>query len=187
MSRRYFLKVVWTLALALPVLGQMPPEEAPKPVFIQSFRQGHTRVSGESVEINLDPANPTCKVRVKESSGLNRYQLTCIPQRVGPEDPKIFGWHIWLADMHHKIYDNILSSSPNPAENKVQIDWLDPGRFPKIPLKALRIIKVDDFYCVIQVLDVHFGHPPDPYPDRLVLSVKFTNADPRVANAAAMQ
>lgn len=163
--------------------GQMTPDPAPKPVFLQSFRQGHTRVTEETFELDLDSANPGCKVRVRDSSGLYRYQVNCVPERVDQGDPRILGWHIRLTDLHHKIYDDLFLNTPNPADDKVQIGWLDPGRFPKIALKAERTIKVDDFYCWMQVQDAHFNHPPEPYLDRMVVNLKFSNTDPRTSIA----
>jgi hypothetical protein len=164
--------------------AQMPPDPAPKPVFVQSFRQGHTRVTEQSFELDLDSANPGCKVRVRDSSGLYHYQVNCVPERVGQGDLRILGWHIRLVDLHHKIYDDLLLTVPNPADDKVQIGWLDPGPFPKIALKAQRTIKLDGFYCQMQVQEAHFSHPPDPYLDRMVVNLRFSNSDPRAVAAA---
>lgn len=161
----------------------MPPEPAPRPVFLQSFRQGHTRITEESFQLALDPANPGCKVRVRDSSGLYRYQLICVPERVDQGDPRILGWRIRLLDMHHKIYDDLFVSTPNPAEDKVQIGWFDPGPFPTIGLKAERTVRVDEFYCQMQAQEAHFAHPPEPYIDRMVINLKFSNSDPRVASS----
>jgi len=163
----------------------MAPDQAPKPVFLQSFRQGHTRVTEEAFELDLDPTNPGCKVRVRDSSGLYRYQVNCVPERVDQNDPRIIGWHIRLVDLHHKIYDDLFLPTPNPVEDKLQIGWLDPGPFAKIGLKAERTIKVDDFYCWMQVQDVHFGHPPSPYLDKMVVAMKFSNTDPRSSEVKA--
>jgi hypothetical protein len=163
----------------------MTPDAPPTPVFVQSFRQGHTRVTEQSYEIDLDPANPTCKVRIKDSSGLNRYQVNCVAENAGTTTAEILGWHIRLVDLNHKIYSDVLMTSPNPAEDKTQIGWLDAGRFPKIPTKAPRIIKVDSFYCLMQVQELHFGHPPAPYLDRMVVNLKFSNSDPRPTLAIA--
>lgn len=183
MSTQFLFSALIMLMAAFPAFPQMAPDAAPKPVFLQSFRQGHARVTEESFELDLDPANPGCKARVKDSSGSYRYQVVCVPERVGQGDERILGWHIRLVDMHHKIYDDLLLSDPNPAEDKVQVGWLDPGPFAKIGLKAARVIRVDGFYCWMQVQDAHFSHPPAPYLDRMVVDLKVTNADPRLGAA----
>jgi hypothetical protein len=184
MNRSLFVIALMILVVAGGAKSQMAPDPAPKPVFLQSFRKGHARVTEESFELDLDPANPGCKARVRDSSGLYRYQVNCVPERPGQGDQRILGWHIRLVDLHHKIYDDVFLSTPNPAEDKVEIGWLDPGPFAKIGLKAQRTIKVDDFYCLLQVQEAHVAHPPEPYLDRLVVSLKFTNSDPRNAPPA---
>ncbi len=181
MNRRWIAASLMMLGAWIDALPQMAPDPAPKPVFLQSFRQGHTRITEESFQLDLDPANPGCKVRVRDSSGLFRYQVICAAEHVEQGDPRILGWHIRLIDTHHKIYDDLLLSTPNAAEDKVQIGWLDPSPFPKIGLKAERTIKVDDFYCWMQVQEARFAHPPAPYLDRMVVNLKFLNTDPRTA------
>jgi len=183
MNRSLIASALMILVLTIGAASQMAPDPAPKPVFLQSFRQGHTRVTEETLELDLDPANPGCKARVRDSSGLYRYQVNCVPERADG-DPRILGWHIRLIDLHHKIYDDVFLSTPNPAEDKVQIAWLDPGPFAKIGLKAQRTIKVDEFYCLLQVQEAHVAHPPEPYLDHLVVSLKFSNSDPRIASPA---
>ena len=185
MNRKLPVTALMILVTGLWSSAQMARDPAPKPVFVQSFRQGHTRVTDESFEVDLDPVNPSCKVRVRDSSGLYRYQLNCVPERVGQGDQRILGWHIRLVDLHHKIYDDLLLTTPNPSEDKVQIGWLDPGPFPKIALKAQRTIKLDGFYCLLQVQDAHFGHPPEPYLDRMVVNLRFSNTDPRTTPSAS--
>jgi hypothetical protein len=180
MNRQLIVSALMVLVAAVGAAAQMAPDAPPKAAFLQSFRKGHTRVTEESFELDLDPANPGCRVRVRDSSGLYRYQVNCVPERVDG-DQRILGWHIRLADLHHKIYDDVFLSTPNPAEDKVQIGWLDPGPFAQIGLKAQRTVKVDDFYCLLQVQEAHVAHPPAPYLDRLVVSLKFSNSDPRIA------
>lgn len=179
MNRKVIASALIILATAIGAEAQMAPDAAPKPVFLQSFRKGHARVTEETFELDLDPANPGCKARVRDSSGQYRYQVNCVPERVGQGDQRILGWHIRLADLHHKIYDDLLLSSPNPADDKAEIGWLDPGPFAKIGLKAQRTIRVDDFYCMLQVQEAHVAHPPEPYLDRMIVNLRFSNSDPR--------
>jgi hypothetical protein len=184
MNRRIWFASLILWVMPLGGFAQMAPDAAPKPVFLQSFRQGHTRVTEESFQLDLDPANAGCRARVRDSSGLFRYQVNCIPEYANQADLRILGWHVRLVDLHHKIYDDLLLGTPNSADDKTQIGWLDPSPFPKIGLKAERTIKVDDFYCWMQVQEVHFAHPPSPYLDHMVVNMKFSNSDPRTLPAA---
>jgi hypothetical protein len=147
-------------------------------VYVESFRKGSTRVIEQSVEVDLDPHNSTCEIRVKDQSGKNRYSFGCVPQRAGPGDDRITAWQVKLADLHHRIYPNVFLRTPDPTEDHTQIGWLDPGKFAKIALNTERVVKVDNFYCVFQVTDSHFVAPGQPYLDHLTLDVRFTNTMP---------
>ena len=147
-------------------------------VYVESFRKGRTQVTEQALEVSLDPRNPTCEVRVKDQSGQDRYLFACAPQRAGEGDDRIVGWQVRLADLHHKLYSNVLMPSPDVMEDKTQIGWLDPGKFAKIPLTTERVIKVDNFYCVFQVKDHHFTSQEHPYLDHMTLAVRFTNTLP---------
>ena len=153
-------------------------QTVPAPVFVESFHRARTRVAEESFELQLDPRNATCQIRVKDQSGLDHYQLFCSPQRVGGGDERILSWQIRLPDLHHNMYENLLLPTIDSTQDHVQIGWLDPSKFARIPVTAMRVIKVDGFYCVIQVTDFHFSAPPAPYLDRMVVHVKFTNTNP---------
>lgn len=160
-------------------------QSAPPPVFVESFHRARTRIAEESFELQLDPKNTTCQIRVKDQSGLDRYQLFCSPQRVGGGDERILSWQIRLSDLHHRMYENLLMPTPDSTQDHVQIGWLDPGKFARIPLATMRVVKVDGFYCVIQVTGFHFSTPQTPYLDHMVVNVKFTNANPlAVADSA---
>jgi hypothetical protein len=146
--------------------------------YVESFRKGTTRVTEQTMQVDLDPQNATCEIRVKDQSGKNRYSFVCAPQRAGPGDDRIIGWQVKLADLNHRIYGNVLMATPDPTEDHAQIGWLDPGKFAKISLNTERVVKVDKFYCVFRVTESHFVAPGQPYLDRMTLSVQFTNTMP---------
>jgi hypothetical protein len=149
-------------------------------IYVESFRKGSTRVMESTFEVALDPQNPTCRIRVKDQSGRDRYELACAPQRVGAGDERIVSWQVRLEDLHHKIYPNVLMSATDASEDKTQIGWFDPGKFAKIPLTTERVIKVDSFYCVLQAKDHHFVTQEQPYLDRMTLDIHFTNTMPHM-------
>jgi hypothetical protein len=153
-------------------------QTSPSFVYVESFRRGPTQVREEALEVDLDPHNSTCEIRIKDQAGRDRYRFFCTPQRVGEGDERILGWQVGLADLHHKQYRNVLMSFPDAAEDKIQIGWLDPGKFAKIPLTKERVIRVDGFYCVVQVKDHHFVTQEQLYLDRMKLDVLFTNTLP---------
>lgn len=165
------------MALGLLAFAMMAQDKASF-VYVESFRKGPTRITEVNYEVVLDAGNPTCQIHVKDQSGRDRYVFACVPQRVGQGDDRIIAWQVRLEDLHHKMYANLLMASPDVTEDHVQIGWLDPGKFAKIPLATERVIKIDSFYCVVQVKDSHSATPEQPYLDHLTLDVRFTNTLP---------
>jgi hypothetical protein len=150
-------------------------------VYVESFRKGPARVTESSYEMELDLKNPFCQIRVRDQGARERYLFVCEPQRVGHGDERITAWQVRLADLHHKIYPNVLMATPDVTQDQAQIGWLDPGKFAKIPLTTERVIKVDSFYCVVRVKESHFATQEQPYLDRMTLEVRFTNVLPHSA------
>lgn len=146
--------------------------------YVESFRKGPTRITEQTLQVDLDPKNSTCEIRVKDQNGKDRYSFGCVPQRAGPGDERITSWQVKLADLHHRIYPNVFMTTPDATEDRIQIGWLDPGKFAKIGLNTERVVKVDNFYCVFQVTDSHFIAPGQPYLDHLTLEVRFRNTMP---------
>lgn len=170
MTRKWWPVACAALLMSVPVWAQLQ--------YAESFRKGPTKITEQSFEVELDPKNPSCRIRIKDLSGIERYVLSCVPQRVGSEDDRILAWEIRLADVHHKIYPNVLMSSPDASQDKRQIWLLDPGKYARIPLEAQRVIRVDSFYCVVQVKDAHFATQEQPYLERMTVDIKFTNSKP---------
>lgn len=167
-----------SVAAVLLTAGALRTQTSASFAYVESFRKGSTRVLEQTYEVDLDPRNSTCAIRVKDQNGRDRYQFNCTPERSSPGDRRIVGWQIKLADLNHKIYSNVLLISPDAAQDQTQIGWLDPGKFAKIALTRERVVKVDSFYCVFQVTDSHFVTPDQPYLDHLTLAVRFTNTIP---------
>jgi hypothetical protein len=181
MIRRKMIRVVESVAAICLLTAAAQAQSAPRTVYAESFRQGATRITEESVEAKLDPQNRTYRDRIKDSHGTDRYILTVTSQ--GPEgDNKITSWHVKLADLHHSIYANILLASQEPsADAKNNLWWLNPDQFAPVPIRARRIMKVDSFYVVIQVGDYHFTPLDSPYLDSMSVTFSFSNSDPRTA------
>jgi len=148
-------------------------------IYAESFRKGTTRITEESFEAKLTPQNATYREMIKDTHGNDRYELTIVPQ--GPEgDNKITSWRVRLRDLHHSIYSNILLAEQQPStEAKNNLWWLDPNQFGPVPIRARRVMKVDGFYVVLQVKDLHFTPLDSPYLDSMAVQFTFTNSDPR--------
>jgi hypothetical protein len=176
MLRHYQFATITVVAFACAALAQTEATF----VYVESFRKGPTHITESASEVVLTPQSPTCRIVVKDQSGKDRYELGCFPQFASETDQRIVSWQVRVADLRHKIYTNVLASAVDPTEDRTQVGWLDPGKFARIPITRERIVKVDGFYCALQVKDYHFVNPGVPYLDRMTLAVRFTNSMPHM-------
>jgi hypothetical protein len=148
-------------------------------IYAESFRKGVTHILEDKFEARLSPGTPTYRERIKDSAGNDRYELTITSQ--GPAgDNKITAWRVQLRDLHHTIYNNLLFENQEPSqEAKNNLWWLNPNPFGPVPIRAKRIVKVDGFYVIFQVKDLHFTPLDSPYLDSMVVQFELTNSDPR--------
>jgi hypothetical protein len=59
-----------------------------------------------------------------------------------------------------------------------------PSNTAAVPVRARRIMKVDNFYVVFEVKAYHFTPPESPYLDSMTVQVEFRNTDPRQAESS---
>jgi len=150
-------------------------------IYAESFRKGATQITEANFDARLTPENATYRELIKDSHGGDRYEVTIVPQ--GPEgDNQITSWRVKLRDLHHGIYSNILLEDQRPSTDpRNNLWWLTPNPFGPVPVRARRIMKVDGFWVVIQVKDLHFTPLDSPYLDSMLVHFAFVNTDPRSA------
>jgi hypothetical protein len=171
------------LSIALCMASRLSAQSPNSTVYAESFRQGTGRVVEENFEARLNLQDATYRERIKDSRGADRYTFSIVPH-IPPGDNKVTAWYVKLGDLRHTIYDNVLLSSPAPSDDpagttKGSLWQLDPSRFAFVPVGAVRVIKVESFYVVLQVKAYHFTPPDSPYLDSMTVSVDFRNTDPR--------
>ena len=172
--------VVILVVLAV-LSGWLLAQSASPTIYAESFRKGSTQVTEEKFEAKLTPENATYREIIKDSHGGDRYELTITPQ--GPEgDTKITAWRVQLRDLRHTIYHNLLLENQEPsADPKNNLWWLNPNEVGGVPIRARRIVKVDDFYVTIQVKAMHFTPVESTYFDSMTVQFEFQNSDPRAS------
>jgi hypothetical protein len=157
-------------------------QAASKPVYVESFRKGPTRIAELKLVANLTAQNADYSATVKDSKGNDRYQLALEPSREEGGVERIVSWHVLLIDPHRRYLGNYLVATkpPEPLSDRPQDRawWLDPSPYAIVPLLARRVFKVEDFYCVIQVKDYHVL-PENHLPDSMTVELRFTGTDPR--------
>jgi hypothetical protein len=165
-------------------LATLHAQKAPEVIYAESFRRGPTHITDASFEVKLNPQNSVFFDRIKDTYGTDRYLITIVPEIPEGED-HIISWQVRLTDLHHLIYNNVLletqEASSDPRNN---LWWLNPGRFSRVPALAQRVIKVDNFYVMLQITAYHFTPLESPYLDSMTVQVKFSNSDPRTAEPA---
>jgi hypothetical protein len=176
-------KVRLLVPIILCLAIRLSAQSAATTVYAESFRQGAGYVIEESFEAKLTPQDAVYRERIKDSRGMDRYAFSIAPY-IPQGDTKITSWQVKLADLRHRIYDNVLLSSPTPSDDPAKKTkdsmWrLDPSRFSAVPVSARRIIKVESFYVVLQVTAHHFTPLDSPYLDSMTVAVEFRNTDPR--------
>lgn len=179
MRARRQLRIVFGIAiLQLSVTASLPSQETPKPVMIESFRKGPMRVTEIGYDVTLSEQNPRSWTRVLDTAGQERYVLTFEPQVAGPDDPRFVSWHAALADSRHQMYRNVLAPSLDPLQDKLQVGWLNPSPYAAVGFRAQRVIKVDNFYCLLQVTDYKLATPAGPWLASVTVHVSFANRNP---------
>ena len=148
-------------------------------VYVESFRKGSTHITEDKFEARLSPSDPTYRERIRDIAGNDRYELTITPQ--GPTgENNITSWRLRLRDLRHTIYSNLLLEQQEPSQDpNNNLWWLNPNGFGLVPIRARRIVKVDGFYAIFQVKELHCTPLDSPYLDSMVVQVEFTNTDPR--------
>jgi hypothetical protein len=166
--------------LVWPAAGQ----NAPKPVYAESFRKGSTRIKESSFQVNLDTHTPSYKIPVKDASGRDHFVFSLTPVRVGEEDSRILAWQASLEDVHTRVYGNLLLPSRDPYLNEStagKASRLDPNPYAVIPAEAKRVIKVQNLYCIVQVTGYHRLTPERLHLDSMTMDVQFSNSNPLTA------
>lgn len=170
LSALFFTSVLW---------GQ----SAPTPVYVESFRKGRVQISESSLLANLTLENPSYTAVIKDADGNGRYQLLVEPRRVSEQLNQVMGWQVRLLDVKRKYLGNLLVNTfPNgPLTDQVRDNaWsLDPNPYAAVPLMTKRVIKVENFFCVVQVKETHFVNPESRLLDSMRVEVQFTPTDPR--------
>jgi hypothetical protein len=185
---KFLLSILLGLCSA-PLFAQYTPA----PIYAESFRQGATRVAEEQFEVKLTPQDPTLRKLIKDSHGQECYALSITP--LGPEHgSQITSWQVKLADLRRKMLADVLLTSAAPTfdpgnnpSNDPGVDprdvlgYLNPSNAARVLLSTKRIVKVENFYVVLQVKAHRFTPPDSPYLDSMTVAVDLTNTDPRTA------
>lgn len=153
----------------------------PAPAFYaESFRRNPIRITEDKFEVKVSVSNPTYKQRIRDSSGVERFELAITPRRPeGGANNQITSWEMSLRDLRYAVYGNLLQFDREASEDpKDNLYWLNPLPSAAMPIRSRRIIKIDGFYFVAQVQEFR-NLSPTPYLEFMSVQLQLTNRDPR--------
>ena len=174
------------LALSMALLY---PQTRHELAYIESWRKGTHQVREQHLTIRLTASKPKYDIRVRDASGQARYELSIFPDRAGED---ILGWMIELVEVAHegKRKVNLLRPTDDPEQDFFRaedyISWLCPIEDPAnagaqatiVAFLATRVIKIEAFYCVIEVKEYRLKPGKERMLDSLTLHLGFTNNKP---------
>ena len=162
---------------------QQPPIESV--YYSKSWKKGTRLVQEEKIDIELDTKNRTYQTDIKDASGKARYKLRVEPTLTDNHDSSIGAWAVRLIGMGDPF--SLLAAHNQPHQHDFTIedyldllypvenaDWRKTGFFG-VPLSAKRVIKVEGFYCIIQVKSYHLNSAKPRALDWIKLEIQFTN------------
>lgn len=153
----------------------------PAPAFYaESFRKTPIRITEDKFDVKLNADNPVYKQRVRDSTGIERFELTITPRRPeGGAANQITSWQMGLRDLRYPVYGNLLQFDQELSEEpRDNLYWLNPVASAPVPIRSQRIIKINAFYFVAQVTDFRVA-PATAYLESMTVHLELSNHDPR--------
>jgi len=162
-----------------PIFSQ--PKDEPV-YFAESWKKGSRQIEPQKIIIKLDWHNPKHEAYIKDALGTYLYRLEIRPS------PSKGEREFWILDL--KLIDDdypllVTRRTDGPLGNlEDYLGWLYPvkdynprgsGLF-KMPLSAKRVVKIEGFYCVIQVKSYKFSPEKNHILDSIEVEVEFTNS-----------
>lgn len=146
------------LALVTLTVG-MAQDKSNKTYILYSWKDGTAKVQELELWFDLDVEGEAVVRGIRDSTGQDKYCLTIISRKGGYP-----GWNLSLVDKTVRGEANLLERAandgflPDPQDRLAELVYIRPlkdGDFVRVvsvPLLDQRIVKVEDFYCIIQVL-----------------------------------
>jgi hypothetical protein len=177
-----------TLVIVLTTAGAA--QTSPRTYRIDSWKTGETLVEEHALQFDLGKVRgrPITAI-VRDKSGLPRYQLKISFQQNNDRQTVYQAWNVELIELGKADAANLLTpftsrhqDAYRPKDHVASIiyqsDALDrPLPVLSVPLTSRRIIKVESFYCVIEVHRAAFSANRRSVKSG-TLSIRFTNTSP---------
>jgi hypothetical protein len=151
--------------------------------YIESWKKGKTQIQEKKLLLKLNKNKPDYETVLPDSKGRIRYQLSVWAGR-GKDNSNIIEWWVELFDVADKSRVNLLKPSNDPQQDfftaKDQPSWLYPTsdkeiKLGIIPFQDKRVIKIENFYCIIQVKNYQFHQKNHGALKSITVEIQFVN------------
>jgi hypothetical protein len=145
------------------------PAREPPDFYVESWKKGSTKIKEEKLVLrqSCDGSSATVEAGIASLSGEVRYLLKMTPAKPCEANATL-GWVVWLFETDRAEFElNLLKPTNDPHQDYFSAKdipaWflVEPHgvelRESMVPLHQRRIIKVEDFYCVLSLLDVSYS------------------------------
>lgn len=127
--------------------------------YAESWKQGNTKIRAQRIAIRIGPGSPRKKTSVKDASGIDKYALAVSSDSDG------LAWYVELVEKGHERFGNLLRPHNDPHQDFfMPLDGIslilyqpptdEPVPILSVPFESTRIIKVENFYCIIRIRDM---------------------------------
>jgi hypothetical protein len=178
--------------MALLTLAFILNHQQEKDFYIESWEKGPSQVQEQKLQIEMNADRPEYEASIRDSTGRTRYKLSIWPDRAGVKNIDIIGWVVELIDITKNEKVNLLRPT-NDIEQDYFTDedyvwWLHPlestkatrGKNAALSIFTKRVIKVERFYCIIEVKGFHLSKRNRAVLDSISVQVEFTNSYPKL-------
>lgn len=164
-----------------------PTTGSPATVYVESWRTGFSQIKPHKIFKRLHPRKPEYETLIRSENGKTAYKLSIWPGYVRGPGSGITGWTVELTRVGDDAGVNLLKPSNHAGQDyfdaRDRIAWLYPLEDPKakgaesavIPFLAKRVIKIEGFYCIIQVKDYRFSEPTKDTLDTISVKIELKN------------
>jgi hypothetical protein len=181
--------ILFSFLSALLFSSSLALAQDPVPAFYaESIRKGPVKITEDEFDVKLTLDNPIYSQRLRDSAGLERFELAITPNRPeGGATNQITSWEMNVRDLRNPVYGNLLQFDRELCEApRDNLYWLNPVSSSPVPIRAERIIKIQAFYFVARVTDFRVT-PGTPYLEFMTVHLQLTNHDPRQQRNADTQ
>jgi hypothetical protein len=188
--RIFMLKPVVGISLLLLTVSQAARGTS-QTFYVESWKRGRQQIQEQKFEIKLEAKDPARRVLVKDSSGVERYELVITQYPLKEGGPYYSYWYVTFYDRlsRYRNVNLLTTEGPGVGDNfplEDKIGDLYPVEKPNVykdvnsgyPISAKRVIKVESFYIIIQVRAYKFNSANSRKLDSLTVEFELTNNPP---------